>query len=108
MSRFERAMQRMNKAIATQLIDGIGEFRDGNGTVRRGLQIMIDSKVEMAGVVEMLTGGVKAVTVRVSELCGSRPSRGGVFKLNQTSYIVEDTLADDGYFATYACMEQRS
>lgn len=108
MSRFERAMQRMNKTIAVQLNDGIGEFRDGNGTVRNGLQLMIDSKVEMAGVVEMLTGGIKAVTVRASELCGSRPSRGSVFKLNQTSYIVEDTLSDDGYFATYACMEQRS
>lgn len=108
MSRFKRAMQRMDKTIAVQLNDGIGEFIDGNGTVRRGLQLMIDSKVEMAGVVEMLTGGVKAVTVRVSELCGSRPIRGGVFKLDQTSYIVEDTLSDDGYFATYACMEQRS
>ena len=108
MSRFKRAMQRMDNAIAAQLNDGIGEFRDGNGTVRRGLQLMIDNKVDMAGVVEMLTGGVKAVTVRVSELCGSKPIRGNVFKLDQTSYIVEDTLSDDGYFATYACMEQRS
>ncbi|WP_205342220.1 hypothetical protein [Denitrificimonas caeni] len=107
MSRFERAMQRMNKAITSQLNDGIGEFVDGNGTVRQGLHLMIDSKIEMAGVVEMLTGGIKAVTVRVPELCGSKPSRGGVFKLNQTRYIVEDTLTDDGYFATYACMEQR-
>lgn len=107
MSRFKRAMQRMDNVIAAQLTDGVGEFRDGNGTVRHGLQLMIDSKVEMAGVVEMLTGGIKAVTVRVSELCGSKPIRGGVFLLGQTRYIVEDTLSDDGYFATYACMEQR-
>lgn len=107
MSRFKRAMQRMDKTIAVQLNDGIGEFRDGNGTVRHGLQLMIDSKVEMAGVIEMLTGGIKAVTVRVSELCGSKPVRGGVFLLGQTRYIVEDTLTDDGYFTTYACMEQR-
>lgn len=108
MSRFTRATQRMDKTIATQLHDGIGEFSDANGAVQRGLQLMVDNKVEMAGVVEMLTGGVKAVTVRVSELCGLKPSRGGVFKLNQYRYIVEDTLADDGYFATYACMEQKT
>lgn len=106
MSRFKRAMQRMDNAIAARLNDGVGEFRDGNGTVRRNLQLQIDNKVDMAGVVEMLTGGVKAVTVRVSELCGSKPIRGGVFLLGQTRYIVEEVLVDDGYFATYACMER--
>lgn len=107
MSRFERAMQRMDKTIAAQLHDGIGEFSDASGTVRHGLQLMVDNKVEMAGVVEMLTGGIKAVTVRTSELCGLKPSRGGVFRLNRASYIVEDALTDDGQFATYACMEQQ-
>lgn len=107
MSRFERAIQRMDRAVAHQLHDGIGEFSDANGTVRHGLELMVDNKVEMAGVAEMLTGGIKAVTVKVSQLCGSKPVRGGIFKLNKTRYIVEDTLTDDGHFATYACMEQR-
>ena len=106
MSRFKRAMQRMDKTIAVRLNDGVGEFRDGNGTVRRNLQLQIDNKVDMAGVVEMLTGGVKAVTVLVSELCGSKPIRGSIFQLDRIQYIVEDVLVDDGYFATYACMEQ--
>lgn len=107
MSRFARATQRMDKTIAAQLHDGIGEFSDASGAVQRGLQLMVDNKVEMAGVFEMLTGGVKAVTVKVSQLCGAKPVRGGIFKLNKTHYIVEDTLTDDGHFATYACMEQR-
>lgn len=108
MSRFKRAMQRMDNAIAAQLNDGVGEFRDASGTVRHSLQLLVDNKVEMAGVVEMLTGGIRAVTVRVSELCGSKPIRGSIFQLDRIQYIVEDVLVDDGYFATYACMEQRS
>lgn len=107
MSRFDRAMRRMDKAIAVQLNDGVGEYSTASGDARQNLQLMVDNKVEMAGVVEMLTADIKAVTVRTSELCGLKPVRGGVFKLNQARYIVEDTLTDDGYFATYACMEQR-
>lgn len=108
MSRFDRAMQRMNKQIAAELSDGVGEFIGGDGVTLRGLRMMIDSKVEMAGVVEALTGGIKAVTVCVSELCGAKPMRGCIFRSGGAGYIVEDTLLDDGYFATYACMEQRS
>lgn len=106
MSRFSRATQRMDKVIANRLSDGLGSFSSASGERAACLELMVDSSFAMSGVMEILTGNIKAVTVKASQMNGIKPVRGDLFELSGKRYIVEDTLSDDAYFPVYACMER--
>lgn len=106
MSRFSRATQRMDKIIADRLNDGVGTFTAASGARVVGLELMIDSSFAMSGVMEILTGNIKAVTAKASQLNGIKPVRGDRFELCGKRYIVEDTLSDDAHFPIFACMER--
>lgn len=105
MSLFTKAHRRMNRVISERMMDGTGTFTSAAGATRSGLQLAIDSSFELAGVLETLTGNIKAVTVAASQLAGVKPVRGDWFELCGKRYMIEDTLSDDHYFPTYACQE---
>lgn len=103
-SPFARAHQRMNRIINTRLSDGTGSYVGQQGQRINCLSLSVDSKFEMGGVLETLTGNTKAVTVASNQL-RTHAVRGDWFELHGKKYMVEETLFDDGHFATYACQE---
>lgn len=104
-SPFARAHQRMNRIVAARLTDGTGSFTAGDGTRLTCLQLTVDSSFEMGGVMETLTGNIKAVSAPKAQLQGVTPARGDWFELDGKRYLVEDTLSDDHHFPVYACQE---
>jgi hypothetical protein len=107
MSLFSKAHQRMNRIVATRLTDGTGSFTAADGTRIGCLQLAVDSRFEMSGVVETLTGNIKAVSVPKPQLQGVTPVRGDWFELGGKRYLVEDTLSDDHHFPVFACQEMQ-
>lgn len=105
MTMFSRAHKRMNRTIATRLTDGVGSFHTQEGQRITGLQLAVDSTFELSGVMETLTGNIKAVTAPKGQMQGLTPVRGDWFEMCGTRYLVEDTLSDDQHFPTYACQE---
>lgn len=104
-SPFARAHQRMNHILASRLSDGTGSFTASDGTRLTCLQLAVDSSFEMGGVMETLTGNIKAVSVPKAQLQGVTPARGDWFELAGNRYMIEDTLSDDQHFPVYACQE---
>lgn len=107
MTMFSRAHKRMNGIIADRLTDGTGCFVSVSGERASGLQLAVDSQFELGGVMETMTGNIKAVTVSKAQMCGLVPVRGDWFEMCGKRYMVEDTLSDDHYFPTYACQEMQ-
>lgn len=105
MSMFTKAHSRMNRVISKRMRDTTGTFRSAEGQSVSGLQLMIDSNFELAGVMEVLTGNIKAVSVHRPQLGDLTPVRGDIFESCGKRYMIEDTLSDDSYFPVYACQE---
>lgn len=105
MSFFARAHRRMNGIIEERLSDGTGSFHAINGITLTGLHLTIDSSFELGGVLEKLSGSVKAISVSTRQLRGAKPVRGDHFELCGKRYMIEDTLHNDANFPVYACQE---
>lgn len=105
MSIFKGAHARMNFILSERLNDGTGTFTGSDGTTRTGLRLIIDSSFEMAGVLETLTGNIKAVSVAKTQMADAVPVRGDYFELCGKRYLIEDTLSDDQHFPVFACQE---
>lgn len=105
MTMLSRAHKRMNRTIADRLTDGVGSFHTPEGQRITGLQLAVDSTFQLSGVMETLTGNIKAVTAPKTQMQGLTPARGDWFEMCGKKYLVEDTLSDDQYFPTYACQE---
>ena len=105
MAGFGALIARMDAAIMKALNDGTGDYFESAGMpVAQGIELIVDHNLERAGAGGVFLSDAVGITWNKADLAGV--IRGGYFVFDSVSYIVEDTIADDGHMATAVCMVQ--
>lgn len=95
----------IDAAVMAALKDGHGDYFSPVGTpVAQDIELMVDHNLQYVGPEGAFLSDVVGVTWRKPALAGV--ARGGYFDFDGTRYVVEKTIADDGQWATAACMVQ--
>lgn len=95
----------IDAAVMAALKDGHGDYFGSAGApVAQGIELMVDPNLQRVGANGVFLSDAVGITWRKSALAGV--TRGGFFDFDGARYIVEETIADDGQWATAACMVQ--
>lgn len=106
MAGFGALIDRMDASIMKALNDGLGDYFDAAGLpVAQGIELIVDQNLERAGAGGVFLSDAIGITWNKPDLASV--ARGGRFLFDSVSYIVEETIADDGHMATAACMVQQ-
>lgn len=95
---------RMDRSVLAKLNDGVAEYR-GPGQQPRNVTVMIERNLMLNGPNGLFPSESTGFTWHKADL--DSVQRGGIFIIERCRYEVEDTISDDGYFVTAACMESR-
>lgn len=85
------------------LNDGSGDYRDANGRVALGIELIIDRNLQHAGPDGVFLSTAVGITCRNAQV--GAVNRGGLFVIGSDRFVVETIIADDGHMLTAACME---
>jgi hypothetical protein len=94
---------RMLKSAVAHLNDGTADYQPpGTNPEVTGIDVIVDHNLLQNGADGVFRSNAVGISWRKEQL-GS-VVRGGVFTHNGASYVVEDTVSDDGHMITVACM----
>lgn len=94
---------RMLHRVTEALKDGLATYTGPNGEPPvSGISVIIDRGLMQNGPEGLFRSEAVGITWRVSEL--SKAARGGAFTVGTESFVVEESLADDGHMILAACM----
>jgi hypothetical protein len=97
-------LERLDQRVMATLNDGLASYASAAGTpVASGVTVIVERNLERVGPDGMFIAIPLAITWRKSELADAQ--RGGRFTVGAASYIVEQTVSDDGNLITAACFE---
>ncbi|MBU1330876.1 MAG: hypothetical protein KJ884_13025 [Gammaproteobacteria bacterium] len=97
----------MDDAIEHALGDGCATYQaqDAAAAPTRGIEVMVDHALAMAGAGGRFLGSVVGITWRKRDLASVE--KGGVWRHGRKRYIVDEVVVDDGDWITAACMEAK-
>lgn len=103
--RFGRALSRLHSVSAARLSDSIGSYQCGSAPPVLDIELMVDRGVSLEGADSMFRANTVAITWPAVAM--SSVVRGGIFTVGAERFLVDDTVADDGYFLTAICTVTR-
>lgn len=94
---------RMHQRVVARLNDGSAEYQGPSpAPVVTGIEVIIDHNLLQNGADGVFRSNAVGISWRKAQL--AQVVRGGVFTHGSNSYVIEDTIADDGHMITAACM----
>lgn len=101
--RFSRALGRLHSMASVRLSDSTGSYSFGS-TLVSDISLMVDRNLQREGPEGTFLTGAVGISWPASQLAGAE--RGAVFEVGGERFIIDDMIADDGYYLTAACMVQ--
>ncbi len=96
---------RMHQRVVARLKDGCAQYTGPSGApVVAGVEVIVDQNLMQNGPDGVFRSKAVGITWRKEQL--DHAERGGVFVFGGVSYLVEETISDDGHMLTAACMVQ--
>lgn len=105
MDRFGSMVARMDARIQARLGNGTAQYTGKAGApVVADIEVIVDHNLMQNGPDGLFRSNAVGITWRKEQL--QQAERGGVFLFGAASYLIEDTISDDGHMVTAACMVQ--
>ncbi|MCJ8168636.1 hypothetical protein [Atopomonas sediminilitoris] len=104
MASFAEALADLDLAIEHSLSDQLGSFQPRQGAVVPSLRLQVDVNLQFEGADGVFQTQAVGITLRKASVGTVR--RGDLFTLaNGQQLQVDQSVSDDGYWLTLACME---
>lgn len=97
------ARDRLHSRVTATFTDGLATYSGPNGAAPvSGISVIIDRNLMQNGPDGVFRSDAVGITWRAAQLGGA--SRTGIFVVGTESFMVEETVMDDGHMITAACM----